>query len=247
MSDAAPILTAVNLKKSFGHVTALDGMSMAVYQGEIVAVVGDNGCGKSTLLKILCGVMRADEGTIIVNGTSYSGYGVREAQALGITAMYQDLALDPMRDVAGNIFLGSELTIKGVWIDRKRMRLKTAELLNALSINIPDPTVLVKHLSGGQRQSIAIARAIYRKTKIMMFDEPTAAMGVAETRKILQLILGLREEGITTILISHNLFQVFEVADRIVIMGVGNAMADVKTRDSSPDEINHLITNRGAR
>jgi ABC-type sugar transport system ATPase subunit len=236
-----PILQLQNIHKRFGAVTALDGMNLHVVPGEILAIVGDNGCGKSTLMKVGGGVIQPDQGHIVCNGKPLQGLQPKEALKAGISAVYQDLALDPMRDCAGNIFLGKEITSFLFFIDHKSMRRKTEQLLHELSIHIPDITQPAGSLSGGQRQSLAIARAMHEKTPIMFFDEPTSAMGVRESAKILDLLRHLREEGIAVIIISHNLFQVFDVADRVTVMAAGKKVADVLCSESTPEEVNQFI------
>jgi len=240
-----PIIHMDNICKMFSHVRALHKANFYTYSGEVTALVGDNGSGKSTLMKILCGVLKPDNGRIVIDGREYSALSPHQAIQEGVTTVYQDLALDNLRDCTGNIFLGRELTKYGFWLDKKAMVRETRDLLYNLNVKIEDITVPVGYLSGGQRQGIAIARAMFKKSRIIIFDEPTAAMGLRETARIMELIRSLKEQGITVIMISHNLFQVFDVADRISIMKSGQCIGSVLAKDSSPQQINDMIVARG--
>ncbi len=234
-----------NICKSFSHVRALHKANFYAYPGEVTALVGDNGSGKSTLIKLLCGVLKPDSGRIVIGGREYSSLSPYQAIQEGITTVYQDLALDNRRDCSGNIFLGRELTKYGFWLDKQAMVRETRNLLNYLKVEIEDISMAVGYLSGGQRQGIAIARAMLKKSRIIIFDEPTAAMGLRETARIMELIRSLKEQGITVIMISHNLFQVFDVADRICIMKSGQCIGSVLAKDSSAQMINDMIVARG--
>ena len=236
-----PIIQMKNICKNFGHVRALYKANFFAFPGEVAAIVGDNGSGKSTLIKLLCGVLKPDSGQIIIDDREYSYLSPRKAIEEGITTVYQDLALDNKRDCVGNIFLGRELTKYGFWLDRKAMIVETQQLLDKLNINIPDVTLPAGYLSGGQRQGLAIGRALLRKSRIIVFDEPTAAMGIRETARIMEIIRSLKEQGVTVIMISHNLFQTFDVADRISIMKSGRCVGSVLAKDSSPSQINNII------
>lgn len=236
-----PIVEMRHVKKSFGYIQALEHMDFAAYSGEITAIVGDNGSGKSTLIKILTGCIKPDEGEIWIRGRCFSSLTVRQSMREGITAVYQELALDNCKDCAGNIFLGRELMKHGFFLDHDRMRKKTEELLGRLHIAIPDITQPVERMSGGQRQALAIARAVHAGGSILIFDEPTSAMGVKETARIMKLFLKLKEEGKTIILISHNLFQVFDIADRICVIKNGRFVDSFQTADSSPQKLHELI------
>lgn len=240
-----PIIHMENICKKFSHVRALHKANFFAFPGEVTAIVGDNGSGKSTLIKLLCGALRPDSGRIIIDGREYSYLSPRQAIMEGITTVYQDLSLDNRRDCTGNIFLGRELTKCGFWLDRPSMIRETQRLLNELNIKIQDVTVPVGYLSGGQRQGIAIARALLKKSRIIIFDEPTASMGPAETARIMAIIRSLKEQGITVIMISHNLFQIFDVADRISIMKFGRCIGSVPAKDSSPQKINDMILAKG--
>lgn len=239
-----PIIEMQKISKNFGYIQALKEVDFKAYPGEVTAIVGDNGSGKSTLIKILTGCYKPDAGEIKINGHSFSYLTVRQAIEQGITTVYQDLALDNCKDCAGNIFLGREIMKGKIFLDHKTMQKKTRELLESLRIRIPDITQPVERMSGGQRQALAITRAVYADGKIMIFDEPTSAMGMKETSKIMQLFLKLKQEGKTIILISHNLFQVFDVADRICVMHNGKLVDSFFTEDSSPQELHELIVAR---
>ena len=240
----SPLLLAQGIKKTFGHVTALKGVDFDIYPGETVALVGDNGAGKSTLMKILCGVYQPDEGQLRINDKPVAFKTPREAIAAGIAVVHQNLALVDMRDVTHNIFLGAEMT-KGLFVDRRSMEQETQGLLQRLRLNIP-PHVQVGELSGGHRQSVAIARAIHQGGQLVIMDEPTAALGVQEQAKVLQLIRDLHEHGTAVIVVSHNLEHVFHLADRIVVFR-GGVVAGVRKRsETDPQEIVHLITGANA-
>lgn len=239
-----PIIEMQGVCKSFGYIQALNNMNFKAYPEEVTAIVGDNGSGKSTLIKILTGCLKPDSGEIRIKGKSFHSLTVRQAIEQGITTVYQDLALDNCKDCAGNIFLGREIMKKKIFLDHKTMQKKTGELLERLRIHIPDITQPVERMSGGQRQALAIARSVHAGGDIMIFDEPTSAMGLKETSKIMQLFLELKQEGKTIILISHNLFQVFDVADRICVMNNGQFVDSFLTEDSTPQKLYKLIVEK---
>lgn len=238
------IISMNHISKSFGFVQALRDMDFIAYEGEVTAIVGDNGSGKSTLIKILNGCLKPDCGEIVVEGKSFSRLTINEAMHLGITTVYQDLALDNYKDCAGNVFLGREKKKFGFLLDHRQMKEDTSNLLKRLKIHIQDIEMPVARLSGGQRQALAIARAVDRGGKIMIFDEPTSAMGMKETDKIMELFQELKSQGKTILLISHNLFQVFDIADRICVMHNGKCVDSFKTEDSSPQQVHELIVQR---
>ncbi len=239
------ILEMKGIVKAFSGVTVLDGVQFDLRRGEAHALIGENGAGKSTLMKILNGIYIKDAGEIFIDGEKEELGSIAAAKAKGISIIHQELSLVPEMTVAENVFLGRELTRWGFWIDWKRMRRITAELFHSLSIMIPDISTPVGLLSGGQRQAVAFARAMANKSAIMFFDEPTAAMGVRESAQILQLISSLRKENITVIMIGHNLFQVFDVADRVAVMAAGKLVASAECRNSSPEMIHNLIIGKG--
>lgn len=236
-----PFLETKEIYKSFGHVQALRGVSMNAYEGEVLAIVGDNGAGKSTLIKTLSGVLHPDSGLVRIDGKEYQDLTPRKAIEAGVSTVYQDLALGNTMDVASNLFLGSELTKYG-FLKKKKMNEEAKKLLNSLDIQIPDVTVSVGNLSGGQRQGVAVARLVHNGGKLLIFDEPTAAMGLNESNAVLKLIKKLAGEGFTVIIISHNLPQVFYISDRICVMRQGKVIKELKTQDTTMDEVVSMIT-----
>ena len=216
-------------------------MSVAAYEGEVLAIVGDNGAGKSTLIKILSGVLRPDQGKIKVGDQEYTGLTTRGAIEAGVSTVYQDLALGNTMDVTSNLFLGNEHSRFG-FLKKKEMNKKAEELLQNLDIRIPDVTVPVGNLSGGQRQGVAVARLVNRGGKVFIFDEPTAAMGLNETNAVLKLIRRLASDGYVVIVISHNMPQVFDISDRICIMRQGRVIGEMKTCETTMDEVVSMIT-----
>ncbi len=237
---AQSLLSLSGITKSFGSVRALNGADLTVSQGLITAIVGDNGSGKSTLIKILSGNLTPDAGTICIGEETYSALTIPKALSLGIRTVYQDLSLDNCKNSWENVFLGCE-KMRGLFLDRSAMERETRQLLERLEIHVPDLSQPVSHLSGGQRQGIAIARALRMPGKVLLLDEPTSAMGIRETHNTVSLLQRLKKEGLTQLLISHNLHQVFDIADRIFVMRSGRCIADVMTAQSSPDEIHALI------
>jgi ABC-type sugar transport system ATPase subunit len=236
-----PILELRGIYKRFGHVDALVDVDFDTRPGEILALVGDNGAGKSTLIKIACGVYQADAGEIFIDGQPVHFHSPHDARRHGIATVHQDLALANDRDVASNLFLGREPT-RFFMVDKRRMNREARAVLNRLRINIPSVESLVGLLSGGQRQAVAIGRAISQGGRVFIMDEPTAALGVRESAKVLQLILGLRDEGSSVVVISHNLRHVFSVADRITVLRHGRKVGTRVKAETSPDDIVRLIT-----
>ena len=238
-----PILSIRNLTKKFGGLTAVDDIDLDVYPGEVVALLGDNGAGKSTLIKCVSGVHVHTTGRIIFQGEEVNFSNPIEARDRGIETIYQDLALANNLDVAGNIFLGRESeknTIFGSLIqslDDKFMLDRSGEALRSLHVEIPSLTAAIETLSGGQRQAVAIARAVYWDAKLMIMDEPTNNLGVPEQKKVLELIGKLRERGVPVVLISHNLPDVFAVADRLVEMHRGRKVTEKKIGDTNSEEV----------
>ena len=246
-SDSArkPFLEARGVSKFFGHVTALDNVTVSLYPGEVLALVGDNGAGKSTLVSILSGVAQPDAGAVWVDGNRERIDNPQRARALGIGAVFQDLALVDQRDVADNLFLGRVPTRFGIIVDRRRMVRESTAAIARLGVNLPSVRVPVAELSGGQRQGVAVARALLESARATLMDEPTAALGVREAAQVNRLISRLHEEGQAVLLVSHNLANVFALAHRAVVLRHGRVVGDQVVADSTPDDIVSLIT--GAR
>lgn len=228
------------ISKNFQHIEALRGVDLEINGGQVLAIVGDNGAGKSTLIKILSGVLKPDRGRLLINGAPHAYLTPRLAGSCGISTVYQDLALVNTLNVWENIFLGHEYRRFGM-LRRQRMRRESTELLRRLGIEIKDQESLAGNLSGGQRQAIAVARALHQGGKLFIFDEPTAAMGYRETQAVQRLIKGLSEKGYAVIMISHNIQQVYDLADRICVMRQGRVVATVARQASSPDDIVAMI------
>ena len=240
-NEKKPFLETKDIYKSFGHVQALRGVSMNAYEGEVLAIVGDNGAGKSTLIKILSGVLHPDKGTIRIGEKEYQGLTPKKAIEAGVSTVYQDLALGNTMDVASNLFLGNELTKSG-FLQKKKMNEEAKRILEDLDIQIPDVTVPVGNLSGGQRQGVAVARLVHNGGKLLIFDEPTAAMGLNESNAVLKLIKRLAKEGFTVIVISHNLPHVFHMSNRICVMRQGQVIRELLTEETTTDEVVSMIT-----
>lgn len=243
------LLQIVHISKSFGAVQALRDISFGIEKGEIVALVGDNGAGKSTLVKIISGLYPQTTGELILNGTPCNFRNPADAMAAGIETVYQHLALIEQLDVADNVYLGRETTRWGWFgralgiLDRPQMRRETKEALSQLHIKIPAPTLAVKSMSGGQRQAVAIGRAVTWGRQLLILDEPTAALGVEETEQVLRMIEKLRDQqGISMLVISHNMQDVYRIADKIVVMRQGRHVATLNKRETNPQEIVAYIT-----
>jgi D-xylose transport system ATP-binding protein len=237
-----PRLLLRGIGKSFGAVRALSGVDFEVYGSEVVGLVGDNGAGKSTLVKVIAGVGPADEGEIFVNGQKASISSPQAANRLGIETVYQDLALCDNLDVVANLFLGHEAHSSVRTLNEIEMEEQTLTTLKTLDVKIPSMRSLVATLSGGQRQSIAVAKSILRKAQVVLLDEPTAALGVAQTRQVLNLIKRLREQGLGIVVISHNLADVFEVVDRVVVLRLGKKVASFDIKSTTPEQVVGAIT-----
>lgn len=232
------------MRKRYGGVEALAEADFTVYPREIHALVGDNAAGKSSLIKALSGAAPADAGEIRFEGKPVAIRQPRDAKALGIETVYQDLALADNLDIPANIFLGRELLGKGLlapFMDLRRMNQEAAKLLGRLKIRIPDLRQKVRTLSGGQRQCVGIARAVYFDARVIILDEPTAALGVEETRKVLELAKEMREQGHTIVMISHNLAHVFDLCDRISVMKTGCVVGSRHISETTREEILRLI------
>ena len=244
---ATPLLEARGIKRRFGHVRALDGADFRVYPREICALIGDNGAGKSTLVKILSGADRPDEGQILLNGEAVSFGSPTAAQAKGIATVYQDLALASELTPFENLFLGREVMRSGLlgrlgFVDRPTMRRRASEQFAKLDVRLRSGRVPVSTLSGGQRQSVAIARAALWADQVIFMDEPTAALGVLQTRRVIDLIRQVRDQGIAVVLISHNMPQVLEVADRVEVLRLGRRAASIPVAEASIDRLVSAMT-----
>ncbi len=238
---SAPVLALRGVSKRFGAVQALTDVELEVHAGEVVALVGDNGAGKSTLVKTIAGVHPIDEGQIEWEGRGVHIHKPNDAQHLGIATVYQDLALCDNLDVVGNLYLGAEIR-RGSVLDEVRMEQKSRELLDTLSIRIPSVRIPVASLSGGQRQVVAIARALIGAPKLVILDEPTAALGVEQTAQVLDLVERLREQNLAVILISHNMADVTAVADTVAVLRLGRNNGVFKVQDTTNEEIIAAIT-----
>jgi ABC-type sugar transport system ATPase subunit len=246
-SISAPLLDVRGVSKAYGHVQALIDVSLDVLSGEVLALVGDNGAGKSTLVKIIAGAQFPDEGNIFLSGEEVVFSSPLDAREQGIETVYQDLALAGDLSVWANLFLGRELYARGPgrvvgWMDKRSMRRRAHEELVRLKITIPDVNVVADDLSGGQRQAVAVARTVAWGRKLVMMDEPTASLGVEEQEKVGALVRTLAEHDLPVLLVSHNIAQVFEFADRIVVLRHGRRVASRRVQDTSREEIVGLIT-----
>jgi ABC-type sugar transport system ATPase subunit len=236
-----PILELRDVSKSFGYVVALDHASIAAVPGEVIALVGDNGAGKSTMVKVLSGIYPMDAGESYFEGKPVSINNPRDAQNLGIATVFQDLALVEALDVAANMYLGRPLK-RSIFVDRRAMIEGAADLLRELRIRVPSVRVPVGSLSGGQRQGVAIARAILQRGRVILMDEPTAALGVRETQHVEEIIHELRRSGRAIILVSHDLEFVFRVADVIEVLRLGSVRGIRRREETTREEIVGLIT-----
>ena len=237
-----PILSLRGIEKSFGPVQVLKGVDFDAYSGQVTALVGDNGAGKSTLIKCIAGIYSIDAGDYFFEGNKVSVGGPRDATALGIEIVYQDLALCDNLDIVHNMFLGREKK-KGITLNEEEMESLARKTLDGLSVRtVKSIRQIVSSLSGGQRQTVAIARAVLWNSKVVILDEPTAALGVAQTEQVLNLVRRLADNGLAVILISHNLNDVFQVADNISALYLGNMAAQVKKSEVSHAQVVQLIT-----
>jgi D-xylose transport system ATP-binding protein len=250
MNANTPLLSMRGVKKRFGAVQALDGVDFEVNAGEVVGLVGDNGAGKSTLVKTIAGIHSPDEGEFLFDGEPVKISGPTDATDLGIATVYQDLALCDNLDVVANLFLGREIVSGGPaaatrQLDETTMEHRSAELLENLAVTIPSVRSEVGAMSGGQRQQVAVARSLLGEPKVVLLDEPTAALGVAQTAMVLGLIKRLREQGLGVVVISHNLADVFEVTDRIFVLRLGRQEAKFDTKSANREQVVAAITGAG--
>jgi D-xylose transport system ATP-binding protein len=251
MSSNGSLLSLKGVSKRFGAVQALSDVDFDVKAGEVVGLVGDNGAGKSTLVKTISGIYSPDEGEFTFDGEPVSVSGPQDATALGIATVYQDLALCDNLDVVANLFLGREVVAGGPGgvvqtLDETAMEHQSHELLKNFAVTIPSVRSEVGAMSGGQRQQVAVARSLLGEPKIVLLDEPTAALGVPQTAQVLALIKRLRERGLAVVVISHNLGDVFEVADRVFVMRLGKPAGNFNVADTNRDEIVAAITGSSA-
>jgi ABC-type sugar transport system ATPase subunit len=238
----APVLKLQDIHKTFSGITAIENFSLEVYPGEIVALVGDNGAGKSTLIKIISGVHSPTSGTISIEGETVTMSNATMARSHGIEVVYQDLALADQQSVYMNMFLGRE-PVNGLGLlDRRRMIAETENLVKELDVRIPSAHATIRDLSGGQRQGVAIARATHWASKLILLDEPTAALGVAETAKVEEIVLSLKRRNIGVLIISHSLDQVFRLSDRICVLRRGKQIGVRETAKTDKNEIIAMIT-----
>jgi ABC-type sugar transport system ATPase subunit len=242
--EQKPLLEVRNVSKRFGGVQALTDVSLTLFPGEVLALAGDNGAGKSTLIKAISGVHKPTSGTIAYEGNVVTFENPQQARDHGIETIYQDLALADNLDVGSNVFLGREPVRRRFglpFIDRKRMRTEAQETLRALDIQIHRLDLPIRGMSGGQRQSVAIGRAIHWKARVLIMDEPTAALGVPEQRKVMELIQNLKQSGVGVIFISHNLIDIFQVSDRILVLRRGVNVGERKISETNGDEVVRLM------
>jgi D-xylose transport system ATP-binding protein len=238
----SPLLQMTGINKSFGPVHVLHDVDFAVYPGEVTALVGDNGAGKTTLVKCVAGIHAIDSGEIRFDGNPVSLHGPRDAAALGIEVVYQDLALCDNLDIVQNMFLGREVVATGV-LDESEMERRARSTLTSLSVRtVKSVRQVVASLSGGQRQTVAIAKSVLWNSKVVLLDEPTAALGVAQTEQVLALVRRLADAGIGVVLISHNMNDVLQVSDRVAVLYLGRLAAEVMAKDVTNAQVVELIT-----
>jgi D-xylose transport system ATP-binding protein len=237
-----PVIELSGVKKSFGPVDVLKGVDLKAYAGKVTALVGDNGAGKSTLIKGLSGVQPYDEGVVKFNGETVNIHDPRQAVAIGIEVVYQDLALCENLDIVQNMFLGRE-EISQLTLNESEMELQATKALQSLSVRtVKSVRQKVSSLSGGQRQTVAIARSVLRNAKLVILDEPTAALGVAQTEQVLNLVRRLADSGVAVIIISHNLVDVFKVCDDIAVLYLGRMVAQIETKNTNQADVVGYIT-----
>ena len=247
MPDSVPLLDLSGVSKRFGAVQALTDVDFEAHAGRVTALVGDNGAGKSTLVKIISGIISMDSGEYQFEGRPVHVNSPQAATALGIATVYQDLALSDNLDVVANLFLGRERLSGSKLLNETSMEQQASGVLKRLSVRIPSVRTQVASLSGGQRQSVAIARSMLGEPKLVVLDEPTAALGVAQTAQVLQLIRTLREQGLGVVVISHNLADVFEVADDITVLRLGRQVGVLETKRTNSEEVVAAITGANLR
>jgi len=240
-TDGQVLLKMVNIHKWFGRVHALRGVDFTVHRSEVVGLCGDNGAGKSTLIKVASGYHNADAGQIFFEGREVKLRSPKDARALGIETVYQEQALCPHLSIARNIFMGREpVSVLGL-LDQRKMNEESMQALANMGLRLRSPHAVVSALSGGQREGVAIARAIHFKAKLVILDEPTIALSVKEVREVLDFVRHLRDQGVAVVFITHTLHHVFSVADRIVVLAHGCNLVDMRTRDATVDELSDIV------
>lgn len=235
------LLKMEGIHKWFGKVHALKGVDFEVKKGEVVGLVGDNGAGKSTLIKVISGYHRANEGKIYWGGEEVKISSPKDSRALGVETLYQEQALAPHLSIARNVFMGREPSSRLGFMDKQTMNTESMEALASIGLHLRSPDVMVSTLSGGERQGVAIARAIHFEAKMVILDEPTIALSVKEVQEVLDFVQELKEKGIAVIIIAHNLYHIFSVADRIVVIAHGQELANMQTKDTTVDQLSKII------
>lgn len=242
---SGPVIEVRNLHKWYSGVHALKGVNLTVNRGEALGLVGDNGAGKSTLINILSGLHRQDDGEVMVEGKPVDIRNPKDAMALGIETIYQYNSMVPIMSIARNLFIGREpvsWSFAGIgWLDQKKMREESVKAIADVDLHLRSPDALVGELSGGQRQGVAIARAMHFKSKVMILDEPTNHLSVKETAKVIGFVQGLKAQGVTAIFISHNMHHVFACCDRIVAMALGQVVLDKRVEETSIEEVSEVL------
>jgi len=243
--DEVPLVELTNIHKSFGRVCALEGVDVSVNHNEVVGLVGDNGAGKSTLIKILSGVYQPDQGEIRWEGKKVKFSSPKDAIRIGIETIHQEAALVDKMSIMRNIFIGREPVVKigpVGWLDIKKMAKESMKALEGVALYLRSLEAPVEELSGGQRQGVAIARAMYFKTKLLILDEPTNNLSVKESKRILEFVTDLKSQGVSSIFITHNLYHVYPIADKIVVLSHGKKIGEFKKEETSVDKLTELIT-----
>ena len=241
ISHSEELVKMVGIHKWFGRVHALRGVDFEVKRPEVVALVGDNGAGKSTLIKVLAGYHPADRGEIYFEGKKVRMSSPRDARALGIETVYQEQALAPNVSLSRNIFMGREPVTRLGFLDRKTMDEESMGVLRGIGLHLRSPAIPVLTLSGGERQGVTIARALHFEARLVILDEPTMALSVKEVREVLEFISRLKKKDVAVIVITHNLYHIFDIADRIVVLAHGKKITNVKREDTSVEDLTHII------
>lgn len=235
------IVRMENIHKRFGRVHAVRGIDFTINEGEIIGLVGDNGAGKSTLIKCLSGLYQPDEGKIFFEGNEVNFKSTKDSMKMGIQTIYQEQALVPTMSIARNMFLGRELTRGPLLLDHAKMEEQSLKILRGMGLNIRAANIMVKNLSGGERQGVAIARAMSFECKVLLLDEPTIMLSVKESQEVLDYVKRMKELGISSVFITHNLHHVYSIADRFAVLSHGQKVGDVRKEDTSVEEISKLI------